>query len=94
MPVAVPERGHQLFQQLVASHGRVGGISFLGVWVVGSKGYAAILATRSDIELFLVHGDGRLSSGWRHDVVGGDSPSSGVMINFVPRDGGNTCSYG
>ena len=31
---------------------------------------AAILATRSDIESFLVHGDGRLSSGWRHDVVG------------------------
>jgi len=31
---------------------------------------AAILATRSDIETFLQHGDGRLSSGWRNDVVG------------------------
>jgi ribonuclease D len=31
---------------------------------------AAILATRSDIESFLMHGDGRLSTGWRNDVVG------------------------
>ena len=31
---------------------------------------AAILATRSDIEAFLVDGGGRLAGGWRHDVVG------------------------
>lgn len=31
---------------------------------------AAILATRADIELFLMHGDGRLATGWRNDVVG------------------------
>lgn len=31
---------------------------------------AAILATRSDIESFLVDGSGRLADGWRHDVVG------------------------
>jgi ribonuclease D len=31
---------------------------------------AAILATRSDIEQLLMVGGGRLSSGWRHDVVG------------------------
>lgn len=32
---------------------------------------AAILATRSDIETFLMDGTGRLAEGWRHDVVGG-----------------------
>lgn len=31
---------------------------------------AAILATRSDIETFLMDGGGRLADGWRHDVVG------------------------
>jgi ribonuclease D len=31
---------------------------------------AAILATRSDIEALLMHEGGRLSTGWRHDVVG------------------------
>jgi len=31
---------------------------------------AAILATRSDIEVFLMDGSGRLAEGWRHDVVG------------------------
>lgn len=31
---------------------------------------AAILATRSDIESLLMNGGGRLSSGWRHDVMG------------------------
>ena len=31
---------------------------------------AAILATRSDIEAFLMDGSGRLADGWRHDVVG------------------------
>lgn len=31
---------------------------------------AAILATRSDIETFLMDGGGRLATGWRHDVVG------------------------
>jgi ribonuclease D len=31
---------------------------------------AAILATRSDIEALLMGEPGRLSSGWRHDVVG------------------------
>lgn len=31
---------------------------------------AAILATRSDIETFLISGNGRLANGWRHDVVG------------------------
>lgn len=31
---------------------------------------AAILATRSDIETFLMDGGGRLASGWRNDVVG------------------------
>ena len=31
---------------------------------------AAILATRSDIEVLLMHGGGRLASGWRHDVIG------------------------
>ena len=31
---------------------------------------AAILATRSDIETFLMDGRGRLAEGWRNDVVG------------------------
>lgn len=31
---------------------------------------AAILATRSDIEAFLMDGTGRLADGWRNDVVG------------------------
>jgi ribonuclease D len=31
---------------------------------------AAILATRSDIETFLMDGRGRLADGWRNDVVG------------------------
>jgi ribonuclease D len=31
---------------------------------------SAIFATRSDIEEFLMDGRGRLSQGWRHDVVG------------------------
>jgi ribonuclease D len=31
---------------------------------------AAILATRADIESFLMDGSGRLADGWRHDVVG------------------------
>jgi ribonuclease D len=31
---------------------------------------AAILATRSDIETFLMDGGGRLAEGWRNDVVG------------------------
>ncbi|MEX2292525.1 MAG: HRDC domain-containing protein [Acidimicrobiales bacterium] len=31
---------------------------------------AAILATRSDIETFLMDGSGRLADGWRNDVVG------------------------
>jgi ribonuclease D len=31
---------------------------------------AAILATRADIELFLMDGGGRLANGWRNDVVG------------------------
>lgn len=31
---------------------------------------AAILATRSDIETFLMDGSGRLAAGWRNDVVG------------------------
>lgn len=31
---------------------------------------AAILATRSDIEMFLMDGSGRLAVGWRNDVVG------------------------
>jgi len=31
---------------------------------------AAILATRADIELFLVDGSGRLADGWRNEVVG------------------------
>jgi ribonuclease D len=30
----------------------------------------AILATRSDIEVLLMSGGGRLATGWRHDVVG------------------------
>ena len=30
----------------------------------------AILATRADIEAFLMGDDGRLATGWRHDVVG------------------------
>lgn len=31
---------------------------------------AAILATRADIEMFLMDGGGRLANGWRNDVVG------------------------
>lgn len=31
---------------------------------------AAILATRADIETFLIDGSGRLADGWRQDVVG------------------------
>ena len=31
---------------------------------------AAILATRADIESLLMGDGGRLSTGWRHDVVG------------------------
>lgn len=31
---------------------------------------AAVLATRSDIETFLMDGSGRLAAGWRNDVVG------------------------
>jgi hypothetical protein len=31
---------------------------------------AATLGTRADIELFLMDGGGRLSDGWRHEVVG------------------------
>ena len=31
---------------------------------------AAVLATRTDIEAFLMDGHGRLASGWRNDVVG------------------------
>ncbi len=31
---------------------------------------AAILATRSDIEMFLMNGSGRLADGWRNNVVG------------------------
>ncbi|HEY9555800.1 MAG TPA: hypothetical protein VIR58_03635, partial [Acidimicrobiales bacterium] len=31
---------------------------------------AALLATRSDIEQFLMSGEGRLAVGWRNDVVG------------------------
>jgi ribonuclease D len=31
---------------------------------------AAILATRNDIETFIMDGTGRLATGWRHDVVG------------------------